>query len=121
MKILNDGTIRKRSILLDGEVVGYLASFQRFGKPEVSYWIDRKHWGKGIATKALSEFLLEVKTRPIYARAAKDNVGSVRVLEKCGFKLVRVLEKCGFKLAAQDKGFANARGAEVEELIFEMF
>lgn len=107
---MNDGTIRKRSILLDGEVVGYLASFQRFGKPEVSYWIDRKHWGKGIATKALSEFLLEVKTRPIYARAAKDNVGSVRVLEKCGFKL-----------AAQDKGFANARGAEVEELIFEMF
>ena len=79
-------TIEKRRIVVDGEVVGCISSFQRFGYAEISYWIDKRHWGKGIATKALAEYLLEVKERPIYARAAKDNIGSIRVLEKCGFK-----------------------------------
>lgn len=79
-------TIEKRRIVVDGEVVGCISSFQRFGYAEISFWIEERHWGKGIATKALAEYLLEVDARPIYARAAKDNAGSIRVLEKCGFK-----------------------------------
>ena len=27
----------------------------------------------------------QVPTRPLYARAARHNIGSIRVLEKCGF------------------------------------
>ena len=65
--------------------------------------------GKGIATQALSAFLDLLVTRPLYARAAKDNVGSMRVLEKCGFTI-----------AGEDKGFSNARGEEVEEFILEL-
>lgn len=51
-----------------------------------SYWIGKQYWGKGIATEALLNFLPKLKVRPLYARAAKENPASIRVLEKCGFK-----------------------------------
>lgn len=108
-KILGDDTITKRTILFDGHVAGSVLSFEQFGKPEVSYWIGKKYWGKGIATKALSELLGLVKTRPLYARSAKDNIA-----------WIRVLEKCGFTISGEDKGFSNARDEEVEELILKL-
>ena len=40
---------------------------------------------------------------------AKDNVASIRVLEKCGFRV-----------SGEAKGFAAARGCEVEEFILEL-
>ncbi len=106
-RTLADGNIIKRTIMLDNDVVGHVLSFEMFGELEVTYWIDRTHWGKGIATEALKEFLPLVPIRPLYARAAKDNIGSIRVLEKCGFVI-----------ADEDKGFANARNKEIEEFIF---
>ena len=105
-RLLSDETIRKQAILLDGCVVGHVASFERAGKREVTYWIGRKHWGKGLATKALEEYLQQEVRRPLYARVAKDNVASLRVLKKCEFS------SCG-----EDKGFSNARGEEVEEYV----
>jgi RimJ/RimL family protein N-acetyltransferase len=108
-KILGDETITKRSILYEGQVVGHVVRFEQFGQPEVSYWFDKQYWGLGLATEALTEFLKEVTTRPLYARAAKDHIASIRVLEKCGFAI------CG-----EDKGFANARGREIEEYILKL-
>ena len=108
-KILSDRTTTNKTILFAGRVVGHIASFQRLGKPEVTYWIGKEYWGKGLATRALSEFLRQVKERPVYARVAKDNTASLRVLEKCGFRI-----------SGEDKGFSNARGGEVEELILEL-
>ena len=110
-KILSDNTITNQTILSEGKVVGHVASYtdQEFGKPEVTYWIGREYWGIGIATEALLRFLDRVKTRPIYARAAKDNVASLRVLQKCGFEIV-----------SEGRGFANARGKEVEELVLRL-
>jgi hypothetical protein len=43
------------------------------------------YWGNGIATAALSLFLGLLKVSPLYARLAKHNIASRRVLEKCGF------------------------------------
>ena len=60
---------------------------------------------KGVATRALSAFLDDLQVRPLYARAAKDNIGSLRVLEKCGFARI-----------GEDKGFSKPRGVEVEEV-----
>ncbi|WP_099157464.1 GNAT family N-acetyltransferase [Virgibacillus ndiopensis] len=107
--ILEDEKIIKKTIYHNGQVVGNIASFGQFGNPEISYWIGKQYWGKGIATKALRKFLPYVNVRPLYARTVKDNVGSIRVLEKCGFIV------CG-----EDKGFSNARGIEVEEYIFKL-
>jgi RimJ/RimL family protein N-acetyltransferase len=92
-------------------VVGSVAKFldKEFGKPEVTYWIGKEYWGMGLATQALSRLLGDVKERPIYGRAAKDNVASIRVMEKCGFRIL-----------GSSRGFANARGKETEEAILEL-
>ncbi len=88
-KILADPALAKRTILLDGSVAGYICSFHISGEREVGYWIGREHWGKGVATRALQIFLAELRDRPLYAHVAKHNVGSIRVLEKCGFEVLR--------------------------------
>ena len=41
----------------------------------VGYWIGRRDWGRGIATRALALFLERVTTRPLYAFVAVNNVG----------------------------------------------
>jgi RimJ/RimL family protein N-acetyltransferase len=107
-KIRADGSVTNRTILLDGEVVGHVASYTdaEFGKPEVTYWLGREYWGRGVATRALAAFLREQTTRPIYGRAARDNAASIRVLTNCGFRLT------GF-----DKGYAAARDEVIEEAI----
>lgn len=105
-RLLGDESITVRAILLDGAVAGYVASFTRFEKPEVSYWLGREFWGRGVATRGLRRFLGLERRRPLYARAAKDNPASLRVLHKCGFVV------CG-----EGKAFSHSRGTEIEELI----
>jgi RimJ/RimL family protein N-acetyltransferase len=108
-KILGDENVLVCTITYAGRVAGSVLSYLDEGKPEVGYWLGREFWGKGIATQALQEFLDQVNTtRPIYARVAKDNLGSRRVLEKCGFAVI-----------GEAIGFANARGKEIEELVLE--
>lgn len=106
---MNDPIILMQTILLDGNVAGSVVYFEQLGEPSVSYWIGREFWGRGIATRALNEFLKQVTVRPLYARAAKDNVPSLRVLAKCGFTI-----------CSEDKGFSNARSEEVEEFVLRL-
>lgn len=108
-KILADDGVTIRTILLDDVVAGYVLVHGWFGEPEVSYWVGRPFWGKGVATEALRHFLRVVEERPLYARIVHDNVGSLRVLQKCGFVQI-----------GSDRGFANARGAEVDELVLRL-
>ncbi|MFK4426228.1 MULTISPECIES: GNAT family N-acetyltransferase [Bacillus] len=108
-KNIADETITIKTILFNGIVTGHVSNFEQFGEPEVSYWIGKEYWGHGIATLALSEFLEYIKIRPLYARSAKDNLASIRGLEKCGFKII-----------SEDKGFSNARGKDVEEFILKL-
>lgn len=108
-KHLADPTINMRTILVDGVVVGSIAKFVMHNDAGITYWIDRKFWGQGIATKALNDFLKIEQARPIYGHTAFDNLGSQKVLEKCGFVKI-----------GSDKGFANARQAEIEEFIYKL-
>lgn len=108
-KLLADPTITMRTIKADDEIVGSIAKFVMENEAELTYWIDRKFWGQGIATTALQAFLKIEKTRPIHGRVAFDNYGSQRVLEKCGFVKI-----------GTDKGFANARQTEIEEYIYQL-
>lgn len=107
-KIMADDSVILKTILFDGQVAGNIVSFVQSGEHEVGYWIGKEYWGKGIATKALAAFLDHVKTRPLYAHVAKHNIGSRRVLEKCGFTIV-----------SEDK-FSNAHGDDLEEFILIM-
>lgn len=109
-RILADATVNMQTIVDAGRVVGYVSSYETDGTPEVTYWLGKDFWGQGIATRALAAFLAQRDTRrPMYARVAKDNVGSLRVLQKCRFRIT-----------GEDRGFANARGHEVEEYLLTL-
>lgn len=84
-KIMRDREIVPRVIVCDGVVVGNVSCFQVEGLDCVGYWVDRAHWGRGIASRALALLLAEVDRRPLHARVATSNLGSIRVLERCGF------------------------------------
>ena len=104
-----DPSVSNRVIDVDGAIAGTIASFRIDDQLEVTYWVDRAQWGKGIASAALQLLLAETAERPVHARAASDNVGSLRVLEKAGFRRIGV-----------DRGFAAGRGEEIEETILRL-
>lgn len=106
---LADPTIHMRTIKLNDIIVGSIAKFMIGNDAGITYWIDREFWGQGIATTALHYFLEIEPARPIFASTAFDNYGSQSVLKKCGFVKI-----------GTDKGFANARNAEIEEFIFKL-
>lgn len=87
-KILRDESVVVRTVEFEGVVAGNIVSWAHEEERDVGYWIGREHWGKGIATGALSAFLAELDTRPLHAHVAAHNVGSIRVLEKCGFERI---------------------------------
>jgi RimJ/RimL family protein N-acetyltransferase len=95
-----------RTIVVGGEVAGSVLSYVLDGEREVSYWLGREWWGRGIARAALRQFLDIERTRPLHGRVAHDNPASLRVLLACGFVV------CG-----QDRGFAAARGEEIDEIL----
>ena len=99
--LANDSLIKK-TIVHEGAVAGNVVSWEQDGKRLVGYWIGSEFWGKGVATQALGEFVAEVEQRPLNAWVATSNVGSIRVLEKCGFVQV------------------GSRTTDVEELLFEL-
>lgn len=109
-RMMTTSSIRIQTIVFHGQVAGHVMSYEDDGRPEVTYWLGREFWGQGLATRALSEFLARGdQTRPIYARAAKDNASSIRVLQKCGFGIV-----------GEGKGFAHGRQAEIEEWVLSL-
>lgn len=109
-RIMADSSVMIKTVVIDEKIAGSVLSYEEDGKPEVSYWFGKEFWGNGICTDALGLFLKDHQLkRPIYARVAKDNLRSYRVLEKCGFKVIDEM-----------KGFANARGEEIVELLLEL-
>jgi RimJ/RimL family protein N-acetyltransferase len=88
-KVLGNPALVKQTILFDGQVAGHIGSWPQDGVRLVGYWIGKEHWGKGVGTRALAAFLHLVTERPLHAHVARHNVGSIRVLEKCGFSLER--------------------------------
>ena len=101
--------VTNRAVTRGGRFVGSIASFVLDGRTEITYWIDRSVWGHGVASQALALLLDIVATRPLYARAASDNIGSLTVLRKAGFTVI------GTEIA-----YANARNADIEETILRL-
>jgi RimJ/RimL family protein N-acetyltransferase len=101
-RLLADDSVTKKTIVHEGQVAGNIGCWEQEGRRFVGYWIGREFWGKGLATRALQELADEVTLRPLHAWVAASNVGSIRVLEKCGFVQV------------------GSRTTDVEELLFEL-
>ena len=97
-----------RTILAGNQVAGNIGAWTDAASNDrlICYWIGREFWGRGIASDAMSQFLRFESTRPLSARVAKHNLGSIRVLEKAGFARVG------------EDAFSSPSGARVEEFIY---
>lgn len=108
-RLLADDAVTKKTIVCEGEVAGNIGCWEMDGRRLVGYWLGREFWGKGLATQALAELVEEVTARPLHAWVATSNVGSIRVLQKCGFVVVGSQTEVDEKL-----------GQQVEELLLEL-
>lgn len=108
-RMLADDALVIRTILANGEVVGHAAVYLSQRGREVTYWIGREHWGRGIASAALGALIAEVPDRPLIGAAAADNLGSLRVLEKNGFRRI-----------SEERAHANARGEPIPEIVMRL-
>jgi RimJ/RimL family protein N-acetyltransferase len=108
-KILSDEALVAMAVVVDGCVAGHVGCWTQDGQRLVGYWIGKEYWGKGVATRMLSQFLCLVVDRPLHAHVAKQNLASIRVLEKCGFVL------CMKATAALDEPSDG-----IEELVYVM-
>lgn len=86
-KHLTDGASCKQAIWADEQLVGVIVSFERNGLREVGYVLGREHWGKGIGSVALRQFLRYEPARPLTAVVSKHNLASLQLAQKCGFEI----------------------------------
>ena len=105
-KVRTSPDVTPRAVIRGGRLVG---SIIMDGDTEITYWIDRSVWGQGVARQALALFLDTVTVRPLYARAASDNVGSLRVLQRAGLTII-----------GTEVTYANARSTEIEETVLRL-
>jgi RimJ/RimL family protein N-acetyltransferase len=106
-RIRADATTIVKTVVFHGRVAGSIVQWRQAGESRVGYWIGREYWGQGIGSTALSILVKQVKQRPLTARVAKHNAGSIRVLQKCGFTII-----------GEDKFPWN--GEMIEEFIMEL-
>lgn len=108
-KVLADPKVVARTILFGSEVAGNVVCFERAGEVQIGYWLARRFWGQGVASRAVSAFVAQIPTRPLVAHVAKHNIASARVLEKCGFKLT-----------GGDRAAAVTGGEIVDEFVYTL-
>ncbi len=87
------GIERKSDGVLMGmiDVVGY-----HHDNPVIGYCLGRKYWNNGYMTEACSAVIRELFSQgydTLVIEAARDNIGSNKVIEKCGFELVATREE----------------------------
>jgi RimJ/RimL family protein N-acetyltransferase len=109
VRLRTDPEILLFAVTVDGELAGTAGAFAVGDDTEITYWLDRSWWGRGIATRAVELLVDLVPVRPILARAASDNAGSLAVLGKVGFRPV-----------GKEVAYATARGQEIEETVLRL-
>ncbi|GAA3345985.1 GNAT family N-acetyltransferase [Amorphoplanes nipponensis] len=108
-RLRNDPEILLLAVTVDGALAGTVGSFPVGADTEITYWLARAFWGAGVATRAVELLLDLVPVRPITARAASDNAGSLGVLRKAGFRPV-----------GKEVAYATARRREIEETVLRL-
>ncbi|MFI6643009.1 GNAT family N-acetyltransferase [Streptomyces sp. NPDC050504] len=85
-RVLGDPANRVQAVTVDGELAGNVVAWWDGERRFIGYWLGRPYWGRGIGTEALGLFLGLERERPLYADPHEGNTGSVRLLEKHGFR-----------------------------------
>lgn len=91
MKEYEDPNTHRFGIVLkdNGELIGSIDVVDYInGVPEIGYCLSRKYWNQGLMTEACTVFmnyLFEKGFKEICIEADVNNIGSNRVIQKCGF------------------------------------
>ena len=93
------------AIEVDGKfagMVGLLPMDDVYRKTsEIGYWLGEQYWGKGIMTEAcqlVTDYGFDtLGFIRLHAGVFEHNVGSMRILEKCGYRKDCVFEKAIIK------------------------
>jgi len=76
----------------DGQMIGGMGFKKLQATPEIGYWLGRPFWGKGFMSEAVGAAVTWLFRNTDHDRLAGEamleNSGSLKVLEKLGFKLV---------------------------------
>ncbi len=91
----------------DGGFAGTAASFAVGADREVSFWVARHAWGRGVATEALRLLVAREPERPLFGRVAAHNAGAIAVFERNGFTEL-----------SRAPMHAPALGREVDEIVY---
>ncbi|MCT4593919.1 MAG: GNAT family N-acetyltransferase [Anaeromicrobium sp.] len=94
-----------------GEIGYTVEEFSPVGKfIELGYFTYKKHWNKGYMTEAVKEVMRfdfeENNVFRIYTGCIKDNIGSERVMQKCG-----MIKEADFKMKTWHYGKTKDRVA----------
>lgn len=86
----DDGPLVYPVFTKSNENIGYVQIVPIDAGWEIGYHIAKKYTGKGYATEAVSSFLPVIAEKKalsvIYGICLKENIASVKVMEKCGFE-----------------------------------
>lgn len=93
------------AITVEDKAIGSIGAFRQsnihFRTAEIGYYLGEPYWGKGYGTCAvtqLCEYIFQhTDIIRLYAETFADNIGSSRILEKCGFELEGILRKNAVK------------------------
>ncbi|MBS3081542.1 GNAT family N-acetyltransferase [Candidatus Pacearchaeota archaeon] len=91
------------AIDVSGKAIGTMSFFDedKDRNYEVGYWIGERYWGRGITTNALRLALGYVENledaQKITSRVFRNNLSSVRVLEKNGFVYSQTIKNSAIK------------------------
>jgi len=92
-----------------GRLIGGVSLFGLRYRPELGYWLGRRHWGNGFASEAAAALLAygfdTLRLPLVHCRVAYDNPASDRVRRKLGFRRI-----------GSSSGRSLARGAEVAHI-----
>lgn len=103
------GTVSYLVVTENGGFAGTAAAFTVDRDREVSLWLARHAWGRGIATAALRLLISHEAERPLYARAAAHNA-----------RWIGALTASGFTEVSRNVAFAPGLGREAEEIVFAL-
>ena len=88
------GNELRQNIYLDNSLIGAIGLNKKDENAfEVGYWIGEKYWGNGYASEALHGMIEHLKKhypeiKYLKADYIHGNIGSGKVLQKCGFKMI---------------------------------
>ncbi|WP_188192601.1 GNAT family N-acetyltransferase [Nonomuraea sp. SYSU D8015] len=85
-RILDDPDAYVQAVMVGDDLAGNIVAWTEGERRFIGYWFGREFWGRGIGTRALTLFLSQEKTRPLYADPFHGNTASVRLLERVGFQ-----------------------------------